>query len=59
MLVTLLGIDIVDKLVQLRKAAFPILVTVEGIEMLVKLPQPSKAHTPMLVIPLLICTEVI
>ena len=49
MLVTLSGIVMLVRLVQLKKAPFPILVTLSGIVMLVRRLHSRKALCPMLV----------
>ena len=49
MLVTLSGIVMLVRLVQFKKAEFPMLVTLSGIVMLVTLLQTQKAWGPMLV----------
>jgi len=51
MVVTLSGIVIFVRLVQLMKAKSPMVVTLSGIVMLVRLVQPSKAEPSMLVRP--------
>ena len=56
--VTLSGMEMLVRLVQLRKAESPMEVTLSGMEMLVRLMQSEKAYSPMEVTPSLIVTVV-